>query len=1397
MHSELLRAVLRIREELERSEKRVWFLAPTVPLASQQHDVLRSQISGLQSRFICGADNVEGWSDQSTWDEVLLNIRVVVSTYQILFDAVSHGFVRLDSLCLIVIDEAHNCVKNNSVARLMKELYLRDKRSGLPVPAILGMTASPLMRTNFDDLDTLEATLDAVCKTPNQHRAELMAKVNRPKMHTIRYKPAGDALLLGSTSTMASLRRVYNQLNILQDPTIIRLKTLKTARSRETLKHAVTKHDTYCQRQLRSFLNMAKVMYTDIGPWAVDYYIGKVISNFLENHEKNTGMLEEMSQEERGYLAQVFRQVEVSLTGTTIVNLSAKAQALVNVLSSHEEASVGIVFVKERATVAVLTHLLSLHPATKNRYVPGSMVGTSTKPGRSCDFLDLSKREDLFSLRDFRVGKTNLLVATNVLEEGIDVPACNLVVCFDEPKTPKSFVQRRGRARMSSSYLYLLIPEGSEQTAETWQAFENELKELYENDLRNHKDFEALEQSENADYPVLEDPTTKARLTLDDAKRHLEHFCTTLSSRKYVECTPYYTIESLDGAPLDPAQPTLLKATVHLPTSLVPELRRFRSIQAWYSQECACKDAAFQAYKTLYEVGLVNNNLLPAQVSDLIPDVKPRAGMAKVRAQQNPWLNIAQKWRNTEGELFRRRLTISNQDGSMRADMEVVLPVPIPHMDALKVYWRSDMFWTVTSHQSMQSDNKVGKGKDHTGALLAMAFGHRTGWADPGKQYPVRLVSVDRDISVGDMGALDFSPELMQGPAAGHLVRDPANRNHPYYFHCWLPSKPPAEMVGKVHRVSLKGEDFSYDSAPANVPYIAVRSWPKRAGAFRQVITLPNPINAKPYPRIQPAEGIKIDGIPAVYAHIGMLIPAVAHAMEIHLVAADLMETLLEKIGLTDLPLVVTAISSTSASGPTDYERVEFLGDTILKFCTTVNVSAKNLFWPEGYLSRAKDTLVSNSRLFQAAVDSGLDKYIITKAFVLGKPVFVEDLLQLDTLKEMKKQRDLSTKTPADVIESLIGVSYLSGGLSKAIQCMSLFLPEGGWQDIDNCRQMLFDVAPSDEQLPHTMRRAEELIGYSFKKKSLLVEALTHLSYTVRGVKACFDRLEFLGDAVLDFIITATLYTSPSLKNFDMHIIRTALVNGDILAFIVMEWAVEEARTEVEPTSPTTSVSSSENGEGSAPKRRRTDTNHVGVRLKQSSVKHPLWSFMRHGSPDMGVVQEKTQKRHSELRDSINEALKTGTHYPWALLTRLQASKFYSDIFESVLGAVWTDSGDINACIEVMEKAGILPLARRLLTGKLHFMHPKEELGVLAGNQKVQYGVETRLKEGSEDGEKEVVGWVLVGGRKLAEVKGGSRDEVRVKAAEVACLVLKQEMAMRKRKSNEEESARMALPGED
>lgn len=61
--------------------------------------------------------------------------------------------------------------------------------------------------------------------------------------------------------------------------------------------------------------------------------------------------------------------------------------------------------------------------------------------------------------------------------------------------------------------------------------------------------------------------------------------------------------------------------------------------------------------------------------------------------------------------------------------------------------------------------------------------------------------------------------------------------------------------------------------------------------------------------------------------------------------------------------------------------------------------------------------------------------------------------------------------------------------------------------------------------------RFEQLIGYRFHQRAYLIQAFTHASYSYNTITDCYQRLEFLGDAVLDYVITRYLYEVSYLIN--------------------------------------------------------------------------------------------------------------------------------------------------------------------------------------------------------------------------------------------------------------------------
>lgn len=90
----------------------------------------------------------------------------------------------------------------------------------------------------------------------------------------------------------------------------------------------------------------------------------------------------------------------------------------------------------------------------------------------------------------------------------------------------------------------------------------------------------------------------------------------------------------------------------------------------------------------------------------------------------------------------------------------------------------------------------------------------------------------------------------------------------------------------------------------------------------------------------------------------------------------------------------------------------------------------------------------------------------------------------------------------------------------------------------------------------------EKIIEYTFKNKSLLKEALTHRSYLNENPSwgiSHNERLEFLGDAVLELAVTEELFHRyPEDAEGKMTSLRAALVNYQILAQIAKEIELEK-----------------------------------------------------------------------------------------------------------------------------------------------------------------------------------------------------------------------------------------------
>lgn len=223
---------------------------------------------------------------------------------------------------------------------------------------------------------------------------------------------------------------------------------------------------------------------------------------------------------------------------------------------------------------------------------------------------------------------------------------------------------------------------------------------------------------------------------------------------------------------------------------------------------------------------------------------------------------------------------------------------------------------------------KADDSMDVTSTLLSAAYAHRRIDIRPG-DFALQLASRRGTLPSECSSTLFDADSIGDGRPRG-LIRD--IYGNPYLFESVLPSKPPVESVQRVYK--------GFDEDPEDIEYVSVSKCPRGPGLFHQPPPPQQPPSTRPYSRVLPMSNLTIDDVSMEYTELGLLIPSLIHYIEIYLMASELSRTLLAPLNLRDISMVVTAICTSSARTPTNYERVEFLGDSVLKLCTTVNVAA-------------------------------------------------------------------------------------------------------------------------------------------------------------------------------------------------------------------------------------------------------------------------------------------------------------------------------------------------------------------------------------------------------------------------------------------------------------------------
>ncbi|KAL9442075.1 hypothetical protein AB3S75_020560 [Citrus x aurantiifolia] len=305
------------------------------------------------------------------------------------------------------------------------------------------------------------------------------------------------------------------------------------------------------------------------------------------------------------------------------------------------------------------------------------------------------------------------------------------------------------------------------------------------------------------------------------------------------------------------------------------------------------------------------------------------------------------------------------------------------------------------------------------------------------------------------------------------------------------------------------------------------------------------------------------------------LLPSVMQRLESLMLASQLREEINCHSRNFHIPssLILEALTTLGCCESFSMERLELLGDSVLKYAVSCHLFLTYPKKHEGQLSARRSWAVCNSTLHKLGTERKLQGYIRDSAFdprrwvapgqLSLRPVPCEcgvDTLEVpldgknftqDTKVVVGKPCDMGhrwmgSKTIADCAEALIGAYYVGGGLIAALYMMKWLGIDADLEVslVDDCitRASLRSYVPRINEI----KDIESKIGYEFTVKFLLQEAITHASVQEFY---CYQRLEFLGDSVLDLLITWHLYQSHTdIDPGELTDLRSASVNNENFA---------------------------------------------------------------------------------------------------------------------------------------------------------------------------------------------------------------------------------------------------------
>ncbi|KAK1288094.1 hypothetical protein QJS10_CPB19g01166 [Acorus calamus] len=892
------------------------------------------------------------------------------------------------------------------------------------------------------------------------------------------------------------------------------------------------------------------------------------------------------------------------LEATRTGYLSPKLYELMQIFKSFGEFEqvLCLIFVERIITAKVIERFV------KNLcWLSHFSVSYLTGGGASVDAL--TPRMQRETLDSFRRGEVNLLFTTDVAEEGIHVPNCSCVIRFDLPKTVRSYVQSRGRARQVGSNYFIMLERGNKNHRDLMFDLLRSKNSMFDTSAKRNSDtcIPRLCTEELSDVYCVK--STGAIVTLNSSISIIRKYCDMLPKDKYFKPKPILHCSSCGG---------YFEWTLSLPPNAA-----FQTMvgppdsNSHIAKQLVCLNAC----KKLHEMGALDDRLRPIveERCEIIANAQHKesssssgAGTTKrkelhgtvtAHALSGTWahkddgvtfqaykINFTcdQPEKKYSAFVLLIEDTLHDDITSTEIDLHLVSVKvktsisPCGHIHLVAQQVKQAMSYQELFFNGLFGRLFVGSNKSRE---FILKDNNQTLWTSANTYLllPLESTSLPR-LAINWKG-------IQACASAVHILRDgyslrgssissseeACNDGTPiiHLANKSVRSHDLKEMVvmaihtGRIYSILDVMDSTTSESPFEGNPNITFKDYFHKKYKIllqhpkQQLVLLKQGHN--PHNLLSMKDRYEGDSTASKTPKAGNK-PVVKQQNH-----AQMPPELLLHI---DLSIDVLSL-----------ERLELLGDSVLKYAVSshlfLNYSKKH----EGQLSSLRSQAVCNATLHKLATERNLQGYIRDGAFdprrwvgpghrslrpvacncgvdtaevPLESKYTSEDNAIVVSKSCDRGHRWICSKTIADCAEALIGAYYVGGGLNAAIPLMK-------WLGIAvDFEPELVDEAIRIATLRCYLPKASDIeilefkLRYSFSVRGLLLEAITHASEQESGSGYCYQRLEFLGDAVLDLLITRYLYQNHAdLDPGELTDLRSASVNNENFARTAVKYSLQ------------------------------------------------------------------------------------------------------------------------------------------------------------------------------------------------------------------------------------------------